>query len=890
MKMFRRDAVDTDPVETQEWRESLEAVIAQESGERARYLLDQILETARYHSVAPLTSLSTDYVNTIPADQEPPFPGDEAMEKRIRRVIRWNAVAMVHRANTKFSGIGGHLSTYASSAALYEVGFNHFFRGPNFPGGGDHVYFQGHAAPGMYARSFLEGRIPVEMMERFRRDAERGQGLSSYPHPRLMPEYWEHPTVSMGLGPLQAIYQARFDKYLHDRRIKNTSSQRVWCFMGDGESDEPESLGALSMAGRERLDNLIFVVNCNLQRLDGPVRGNGKIIQELETVFRGAGWNVIKVVWGPEWDELLAKDTEGLLRKRLDELVDGQWQKYITMPGSYTRQQVWGSDPRLLESVKHLSDEQIRKLRRGGHSYRKIFAAYDRATNHRGSPTVILAHTVKGWALGEGFEGVNVTHQKKKLGLEELRQFRDLLELPVSDKELDEAPFYHPGASSPEVTYMLERRRELGGSMPARRKVSSVALTLPKTDLYAEFLEGMKKGEASTTMVFARLLSKLLRDEGVGTRVVPIIPDEARTFGMDALFSQVGIYSSVGQLYEPVDKGKVLYYRESKDGQVLEEGINEAGSVASFIAAGTSYSTNDQPMIPFYIFYSMFGFQRTGDLMWAAGDSMARGFLLGATAGRTTLQGEGLQHDDGHSHVLAATLPCCVSYDPAFAYELATIIENGIERMYGKNENVLYYITLYNENYPMPPMPEGSREGILKGLYRYSTAEQTLKHHVQLFGSGPLINEVLRAREILKAYDVSADVWSVTSYQQLRNEALECEHDNLFHPDQPARVPYVAQALAGVEGPFIAVSDYMKLLADFIARWVPGRFVTLGTEGFGLSDTRTALRRHFEIDAECIVYATLDALRRDGRVDLALQLKAMNELGLSPDKLNPMSI
>jgi pyruvate dehydrogenase E1 component len=888
--MFRSDVVDSDPVETQEWRESLEAIIAQEGGERARFLLDQVLETARHYSVAPLTSLSTDYVNTIRPEEEPAFPGDEAMEKRIRRIIRWNAVAMVHRANTKFSGIGGHLSTYASSAALYEVGFNHFFRGPNYPGGGDHVYFQGHAAPGMYARSFLEGRIPVEMMERFRRDAERGKGLSSYPHPRLMPEFWEHPTVSMGLGPLQAIYQARFDKYLHDRRIKDTSTQRVWAFMGDGESDEPESLGALSMAGREKLDNLIFVVNCNLQRLDGPVRGNGKIIQELETVFRGAGWNVIKVVWGPEWDELLARDTEGLLRQRLNELVDGQWQKYITMPGSYTRQQVWGSDPRLLDLVKHLTDEQIRKLRRGGHSYRKIFAAYDRATSHRGSPTVILAHTVKGWTLGEGFEGVNVTHQKKKLGLEELRQFRDLIELPVSDQELDEAPFYHPGASSPEVTYMLERRSELGGSMPARRNSISVPLELPKPGLYAEFLEGMKKGEASTTMVFARLLSKLLRDDGIGTRVVPIIPDEARTFGMDALFSQVGIYSSVGQLYEPVDKGKVLYYRESKDGQVLEEGINEAGSVASFIAAGTSYSVNDQPMIPFYIFYSMFGFQRTGDLMWAAGDSMARGFLLGATAGRTTLQGEGLQHDDGHSHVLAATLPCCMSYDPAFAYELATIIEDGIERMYGKNENILYYITLYNENYPMPAMPEGSREGILKGIYRYSTAEQKLKHHVQLFGSGPLINEALRAREILKAYDVSADVWSVTSYQLLRKEALECEHFNLFHPDQPARVPYISQVLAGVEGPFITVSDHMKLLADFIARWVPGRFAPLGTEGFGLSDTRTALRRHFEIDAENIVCATLDALRRDGRVDAALQLKAMTDLGLASDKLDPMSI
>jgi len=887
---YRSDATDPDPLETQEWIESLESVLVRSGADRARYLLDEVLGTARHFGVAPLSSLSTDYVNTIPVDEEPSFPGDAAMEKRIRRIIRWNAVAMVHRANTRFAGIGGHLSTYASSAALYEVGFNHFFRGPNYPGGGDHVYFQGHAAPGMYARSFLEGRLPVETMERFRRDAEEGQGLSSYPHPRLMPDFWEHPTVSMGLGPLTAIYQARFDKYLRDRSIKDTSNQRVWCFMGDGESDEPESLGALSMAGREKLDNLIFVVNCNLQRLDGPVRGNGKIIQELETVFRGAGWNVIKVVWGPEWDDLLARDREGLLRQRLNELVDGQWQKYVTMPGSYTRQQVWGSDPRLLDMVKHLSDEQIRKLRRGGHSHRKIYAAYERATRRRGSPTVILAHTVKGWTLGDGFEGANVTHQKKKLGLEELRQFRDLLELPVSDAELDDAPFYHPGSGSPEVTYMLERRSELGGSLPARRNKSFMAVDLPKPSMYAEFHEGMKKGEASTTMVFARLLSKLLREEGIGNRVVPIIPDEARTFGMDALFSQVGIYSSIGQLYEPVDKGKVLYYRESKDGQVLEEGINEAGSMASFIAAGTAYSIHGQPMIPFYIFYSMFGFQRTGDLMWAAGDALTRGFLLGATAGRTTLQGEGLQHDDGHSHVLATTLPCCVAYDPAFAYELATIIEDGLGRMYSNNESLIYYLTLYNENYLMPEMPKGSKEGILKGIYLFSSAPRRLKHHVQLMGSGPLINEALRARELLQAYDVSADVWSVTSYQQLRNEALQCEHDNLLNPDKPERIPYLTQALAGVPGPFIAVSDHMKLLADFVARWIPGRFLPLGTEGFGLSDTRTALRRHFEIDAESIVCASLYALQREGLIEVSLQREAMDTFGISSEKTNPMNV
>ncbi len=890
MNMLRSDAKDPDPVETQEWIESLETVISRSGPERARFLLDEVLGTARHFSVAPLTSLSTDYVNTIPASEEPPFPGDEAMEKRIRRIVRWNAVAMVQRANTRFVGIGGHLSTYASSAALYEVGFNHFFRGPNAPGGGDHVYFQGHAAPGMYARSFLEGRLSAELMDRFRRNVEPGVGLSSYPHPRLMPEYWEHPTVSMGLGPLTAIYQARFDKYLSGRSIKDTSNQHVWCFMGDGESDEPESLGALSMAGRERLDNLIFVVNCNLQRLDGPVRGNGKIIQELETVFRGAGWNVIKVVWGPEWDKILDKDRDGLLRRRLDELVDGQWQKYVTMPGSYTREQVWGVDPRLLEMVADLSDEQIRKLRRGGHSHRKIFAAYDRAVKHKGSPTVILAHTVKGWTLGEGFEGANVTHQKKKLGIEELRQFRDLLELPVSDKDLEGAPFYHPGMESPEVKYMLERRRQLGGSLPSRRVHSEIKLDLPKANLYAEFHEGMKKGEASTTMVFARLLSKLLRDDGVGNRVVPIIPDEARTFGMDALFSQVGIYSSVGQLYEPVDKGKVLYYRESKDGQVLEEGINEAGSLASFIAAGTAYSIQAQPMIPFYIFYSMFGFQRVGDLIWAAGDAMARGFLLGATAGRTTLQGEGLQHDDGHSLVLAETVPCCVAYDPAFAYELATIVEDGLHRMFDKDESVIYYIALYNENYVMPAMPEGCREGILKGIYCFSKAEKQLQHHVQLMGSGPLINEALRARDLLAKYGVSADVWSVTSYTELRNDALKCERYNRMHPEQPARVPYIAQALAGVKGPFITVSDFMKLVGEFVGRWVPGRFVPMGTEGFGLSDTRTSLRRHFEIDAEHVAYAAIDALRLEGAVDLSVQLKAREELGINPDKTDPLDI
>jgi pyruvate dehydrogenase E1 component len=733
-------------------------------------------------------------------------------------------------------------------------------------------------------------------MQRFRRDAERGLGLSSYPHPRLMAEFWEHPTVSMGLGPLTAIYQARFDKYLNDRGIKDTSQQRTWAFLGDGETDEPESLGALSMAGREKLDNLIFVVNCNLQRLDGPVRGNGKIIQELETVFRGAGWNVIKVIWGPEWDGLLQRDKDGILLKRMTEIVDGQWQKYATVPGSYTRHHFFGDDPRLLEMVKDLSDEQIRKLRRGGHSNRKIFAAYDRATKHRGQPTVILAHTVKGWTLGEGFEGVNVTHQKKKLEIEELRQFRDLLELPVSDEALHEAPLYHPGPDSPEIRYLVERRQALGGQLPKRRN-EKLTVEMPRAGMYDEFYQGTGKAEASTTMVFARLFAKLLREPSIGKRVVPIIPDEARTFGMDALFSMVGIYSSSGQLYEPPDKGKVLYYRESKDGQVLEEGINEAGSMASFIAAGTSYSAHAQPMIPFYIFYSMFGFQRTGDLMWAAGDAMAKGFMLGATAGRTTLQGEGLQHDDGHSHVIASTLPNCICYDPTYAFELSTIIDDGLKRMYVEDERILYYITLYNENYVMPAIPGETeaekakiRDGILRGMYLFRAAKEKKPLHVQLMGSGPMLNDALAAVEVLEKYGVSADVWSVTSYQELRRDAIACERYSRLHPTETPKRSYLETLLADVDGPFIAVSDHMKLLADHIARFVPGRFVPLGTDGFGLSDTRRSLRRHFEIDVEFIVLGALNALRLDGKIAGAKVAEIIGELGIDIEKLDPTTV
>ncbi len=883
------DEVDRNVEETEEWLESLESVVEHEGRERARYVLKRVLGLARLHHVDPMLPLATDYVNTIPVEEEPPFPGDAAMERRIRGIVRWNAMAMVQRANKRFDGIGGHLSSYASSASLYEVGFNHFFHGKD-QGSGDQIYFQGHAAPGMYSRAFLEGRISVEMLDRFRRESDRGKGLSSYPHPRLMSNFWEFPTVSMGLGPICAIYQARFNRYLENRGILDTSRSRVWCFMGDGESDEPESLGALHVAAREGLENLIFVVNCNLQRLDGPVRGNGNIIQELEATFRGAGWNVIKVIWGPEWDELLSRDHEGLLRKKMAETVDGQWQKYTTASGEYIRQHFFGTDPRLLAMVSHLSDDQLRKLRRGGHSDTKLYAAYHRAVNTKGRPTAVLAHTVKGWTLGEKFEGSNGAHQKKTMGAEELRAFRDTVQLPIPDAQVEDAPFYHPGANSPEVEYLMERRRALGGLVPTRR-TSVLGVPVPAPSLYEEYYRGSGKSEASTTMVFARLLSKLLRDKEIGKRIVPIIPDEARTFGLHALFSQFGIYAARGQLYEPVDKGNLMYYRESKDGQVLEEGITEAGAMASFVAAATSYSTHGETMIPFYIFYSMFGFQRTGDLMWLAGDMKSRGFVLGATAGRTTLNGEGLQHEDGHSLFLALTVPAVVSYDVSFAYELATIVEDGMQRMYANNEDIYYYITLQNEDYAMPPMPEGVKAGILRGIYRFNRAEKKLKNHVQLWGSGCIILQVLRAQQILaEKYDVSSDVWCVTSYTELYRDAQRCERHNRLHPEGEQQVPYLQTALKGETGPFIAASDYMKALADLLGRFVPGRFVPLGTEGYGMSDTRDALRRHFEVDAENIVIGALDALRLEGKVSGAVVAKAIAELGVDPEKIDPMSI
>ncbi|MBI2896508.1 MAG: pyruvate dehydrogenase (acetyl-transferring), homodimeric type [Deltaproteobacteria bacterium] len=898
-------AEDPDPEETREWLESFDAVLQRAGRQRSRYLMGRLFRHARMRRSVPDEPLTTDFVNTIPPEEEPPVPGDEQVEWRIRRIIRWNAAVMVHRANKRFPGLGGHLASYASTASLYEVGFNHFFRGRDGGAAGDQIFFQGHAAPGIYARAFLEGRVSEAQMEHFRREAQ-GTGLSSYPHPRLMPDFWELPTVSMGLGPIAAIYQARFNRYLQARGVADTSGSRVWAFVGDGETDEPEALGSLSIAAREGLDNLTFVVNCNLQRLDGPVRGNGKIIQELEAVFRGAGWNVIKVIWSRRWDPLLARDTHGLLVKRMNEVCDGDFQKYATEPGSYTRSHFFGADPRLLELVADLSDADIRRLRRGGHDMRKIYAAYKAAVEHRGRPTVILAHTVKGWALGEGFEARNVTHQMKKLDLEELRAFRDRLELPIPDDKLEDAPYFHPGPDSPEARYVQERRRALGGFVPRRRVSIQAPLVLPGDELYAELFAGQSGergrprsdggaerpnakagGGVSTTMAFVRLLAKLLAHKGIGKRIVPIIPDEARTFGMDALFRQVGIYSSVGQLYEPVDKAMLLYYRETKDGQLLEEGITEAGSVASFTAAATAYAAHSQQMIPFYMFYSMFGFQRTGDQLWALGDARGRGFLMGCTAGRTTLNGEGLQHQDGHSQILASTVPSVVAYDPAFAYEIALIVQEGLRRMVGQGDDVTYYITLQNENYPMPPMPPGSREGVLRGLYLYRAAASRDRLSVELFGSGSILNEVLRAQQILADLGVMADVWSVPSYLELRRDALACERHDRLHPGGPEREPWIARALAGRSGPFVAASDWMKIVPEQIARWIPGRYVVLGTDGFGMSDTREDLRRHFEVDAESIAIAAMDALRRDGKIPVERVDEAIRKLGYDRDKPDP---
>jgi pyruvate dehydrogenase E1 component len=888
MIILNQQLPDSDPAETQEWMDSLLSVVKDRGIGRARVLVRMLLQRARALNLGVPELVQTPYINTIPPEQEPAIAIDEAMEKRIRRLERWNAVVMVTRANKHSDGIGGHISTYASSASLYDVGFNHFFRGKNDGASGDQIYFQGHASPGIYARAFLEGRITETQMDNFRREVIFGTGLSSYPHPRLMPDFWEFPTVSMGLGPLTALYQARFNRYLQARGIANTENSRVWAFLGDGECDEPEALGSLFLASREKLDNLIFVVNCNLQRLDGPVRGNGKIIQELEMVFRGAGWNVIKVIWGREWDELLSGDKDGVLLDKMNETVDGAYQKFATAKGDYIREHFFGPDPRLRKLVENLSDKDLQKMRRGGHDYRKLYAAYKTAVEHKGSPTVILAKTVKGWSLGEGFLGKNVTHQLKKMSLDQLREFRSLLELPITDRQLEEAPYYHPGPKSPEIQYLQELSRARGGSLPHRVNRSK-PLSMPSPAVYDEFRSGTGTSrEVSTTMAFVRLMRSLLRDENIGRRIVPIIPDEARTFGMDSMFREFGIYSSLGQVYEPVDAGMLLSYHESKEGQILEEGITEAGSVASFTAAGTSYATHGEPMIPFYIFYSMFGFQRTLDLFWAFSDARGRGFALGATAGRTTLNGEGLQHEDGHSHVLASVIPNVMAYDPAFAYEVAMIVKDGLRRMYEEGKDIFYYLTLYNENIAHPAMPDDVEDGILKGLYLFRPAPARLKHHVQLFGSGSIMQCVLKAQELLAGkFGVAADVWSATSYQQLRQEALAADRWNRLHPESAPRAPYVRQVLQDVQGPIIAATDYVKTVPDFIRPWIAQRYVVLGTDGYGRSDTREALRRFFEVDPENIAIAALHALSQEGAIPAAEVARAIRDLGVDSDKPDP---
>lgn len=870
------------------WLDSLEnlfgEVVRRKGPEHVDFLLGQFVGRIRDRQHAAST-LNTPYVNTIAQENEPGYPGDRGIERRVKSYVRWNAMAMVVKANRLHAGIGGHISTYASAANLYEVGFNHFFRGGDDEVPGDLVYFQGHASPGNYARAYVEHRLSARKLHLFRQELAKGGGLPSYPHPYLMPDFWQFPSVSMGLAPIMSIYQARFARYLMARDLMARES-RVWCFLGDGETDEPESTGALSLAARENLDNLVWVVNCNLQRLDGPVRGNGKIIQELEGVFRGAGWNVIKVIWGSDWDPLLEADTKGLLLERMEKAVDGDYQKYSVAPGSYTRKHFFGTHPELLEMVNHLSDEEIRRLTRGGHDPKKVHAAYSAAIRHTGKPTVILAKTVKGYGLGEAGEGRNITHQQKALNEKELRDFRSRFGVPLSDEEVVETPFYRPSIDSEETRYLLERRKSLGGFLP-RRKGKAKVSGLPPVATYQEFHKGSAETRVSTTMAFARLLSKLLRDPGIGGKIVPIIPDEARTFGMDTLFRQVGIYSSKGQLYEPVDRETLLYYQEAPDGQLLEEGISEAGAMSSFIAAGTAYANYGMPMIPFYTFYSMFGFQRIGDLMWAAADSKAKGFLLGATAGRTTLNGEGLQHADGHSHLLASTVPPLLTYDPAFAYEVAVIIREGLRRMYQKGEDVFYYLTLYNENHEMPTMPPGVEEGILKGLYRLKGGELGCKHRAHLFGSGPLVFEALRAQEILARFDVGADVWSATSYNLLRREAQQVQRWNLMHPAEKPRKSYVETVLEPEEGVFVAVSDYMKIVPEQVASWVPGGLVVLGTDGFGRSDTRPRLRRYFEVDAESVAIAALYTLYRRGQVRKSTVSRAMRELHYNAAKPYP---
>jgi pyruvate dehydrogenase E1 component len=879
--------VDLNPQETAEWVEALEQVIDGAGPDRAAYLLEQLNERARTNGAELPIHLNTPYINTLRLENEVPYPGDRAIERRIKSLLRWNAMAMVVRQNKYDHGIGGHISTYASLATLLEVGFNHFFHAKYGDQPGDMVYFQGHASPGVYARAFLEGRLSEEHLKNFRHELREHPGLSSYPHPWLMPDFWSFPTVSMGLGPINAIYQARFMRYMENRGLIPPTPRHVWAFLGDGEMDEPESMGSLTLASREKLDNLIFVINCNLQRLDGPVRGNGKVIQELEAAFRGAGWNVLKVIWGGDWDGLLARDTTGLLQKRMGEVVDGEFQTYITKDGAYIRKNFFGKYPELLDLVSHLSDDDIAHLKRGGHDPRKVYNAYKVAVETKDQPTLILAHTIKGYGLGEAGEGRNITHQQKKLNEQEIMHFRSRFQIPIPEEAAQNASFYRPPQDSPEIAYMHERRRILGGYMPSR-KTPNHRIDAPALDYLKESVEGSGGREVSSTMALVRILTALMKHPQIGKHVVPIIPDEGRTFGMESLFRQFGIYASTGQLYKPHDAEMFLYYKESKDGQILEEGITEAGSMASFTAAGTSYVNYGTEMIPFFIYYSMFGFQRVGDLVWAFGDARGKGFLCGGTAGRTTLSGEGLQHQDGHSLLLASTVPTCAAYDPAFSYEIAIIVQDGIRRMYQELEDRFYYLTLYNENYAMPAMPAKlNPEEVLKGIYRYKVADKG-KAVLQLFGSGPILNEALRAQQILaEKYEIAADVWSVTSYNELRREALGVERWNRLHPDQPERVPYIVEALKGAKGPIVAATDYMKVVPDQVAPWLPGRMETLGTDGFGRSDNREYLRKHFEINAESIVTAALSRLSRDGKFDAAKAQAAFVELGVDTEKMDP---
>ncbi|MGI9234538.1 MAG: pyruvate dehydrogenase (acetyl-transferring), homodimeric type [Woeseiaceae bacterium] len=879
---------DIDPIETTEWLESIDSVLSQHGPERAHFLLNQMIDFSRRSGAYLPYSPNTAYLNTISTARQPEYPGDRSLERRIEAYIRWNAMAMVVQANRKSTEYGGHISSYASSATLYEVGFNHFWRAAGEKHGGDLVFMQGHSAPGMYARAYLEGRLNDDQLNRFRQEVGGG-GLSSYPHPWLMPEFWQFPTVSMGLGPMMAIYQARFMRYMENRGLIEPSDRKVWCFLGDGEMDEPESMGAITMPVREGLDNLVFVVNCNLQRLDGPVRGNGKIIQELEAAFGGAGWNVVKVVWGSKWDPLLAKDQSGKLRQIMEETVDGEYQKIKSMDGKYVRDTFFSKHPETAEMVANMSDEEIWRLNRGGHDPLKVYAAYDAATKHKGGPTIVLAKTVKGFGMGSAGEGQNIAHQQKKLDIEELKKFRDRFNIPVTDKDIDDIPYYKPAPDSAEYEYLMERRHALGGSLPKRR-AKSKALPAPPIEAFQTQLEGTGEREASTTMAFVRILTALLRDKQIGKHIVPIVPDEARTFGMEGLFRQIGIYASKGQLYEPQDAGALMYYREDKKGQILEEGINEAGAFCSWLAAGTSYSNHDVPMVPFYIYYSMFGFQRIGDFVWAGGDLQSRGFLIGGTAGRTTLAGEGLQHQDGHSLVAASTVPNCVAYDPTYAYELAVIIQDGLRRMISEQENIFYYITCMNENYVQPSMPAGVEDGILRGMYLLQVGGQG-KIRAQLMGSGTILREVLAAADLLKDdFGIPTDVWSVTSFNELRRNALEVERWNILHPTETPRKSYIEEKLKGKPGPYIAATDYMKIVADQVQRWMPGRYISLGTDGYGRSDARKELREHFEVDRRFIAITALKALADDGRLDVKTVSQAIEKYGIDPDRSDPVTL